>query len=60
MKTLKEQLEGHEADLKQCQDLGHEILKRCHPDAVTTVKHWLNILQTRWEEVGTKLMLKSS
>lgn len=31
--------------------MGQDILRRAHPDAVNTMKHWLTILQARWEEV---------
>ena len=51
---LQEDLEKHEGDLKDCQDLGADILRQCHPDAVSTVKNWLQAIETRWQEVGTK------
>ena len=31
--------------------MGRDILSKCHPDAVTTMKHWLSILQARWDDV---------
>lgn len=27
-----------------------EILAKAHPDAISTIKHWINIIQSRWEE----------
>ena len=50
-KLFLQELKDQEGKLHECLHLGQEILKRCHPDAVTTVKHWLTILQARWEEV---------
>lgn len=50
-KLFLEELKSQEGKLHECLHLGQEILKRCHPDAVTTVKHWLTILHARWEEV---------
>ncbi|XP_075985145.1 dystonin-like protein short stop isoform X26 [Anticarsia gemmatalis] len=42
--------------------LAHSILSKAHPDAVTVIKHWITIIQSRWDEVwqwamqrGTKL-----
>ena len=49
--TFMAELANREVDLEECLKLGGDILKQCHPDAVTTVKHWLTILQARWEEV---------
>ena len=31
--------------------MGRDILSKCHPDALTTMKHWLSILQARWDDV---------
>ncbi|XP_075067641.1 microtubule-actin cross-linking factor 1, isoforms 6/7-like isoform X2 [Mixophyes fleayi] len=31
--------------------LGQEILSACHPDSVITIKSWLNISKTRYQEV---------
>jgi len=53
-------LNQQEAKLQECLRLGHDILTKCHPDATTTVKHWLTILQARWEEVGNCLLPPSS
>ena len=50
--ALTEELEKQEPKLTECLDLGRDILTRCHPDATTTVKHWLNVLQTRWDDVS--------
>ncbi|KAG8534876.1 hypothetical protein GDO81_030053, partial [Engystomops pustulosus] len=31
--------------------LGQEILSSCHPDSIITIKSWLNISKTRYQEV---------
>uniref|UniRef100_A0A8C1L6T3 EF-hand domain-containing protein n=1 Tax=Cyprinus carpio TaxID=7962 RepID=A0A8C1L6T3_CYPCA len=33
--------------------LGEEILSSCHPDSVITIKSWISITKTRYEEVQT-------
>lgn len=54
LQKFQDDLENQEEKLRECLHLGQEILKRAHPDAITTVKHWLTILQARWEEVGVE------
>lgn len=41
--------------LQEALSVGRDILKVAHPDAVTTLKHWLTILQARWDEVSINL-----
>lgn len=31
--------------------LAEEILAKAHPDGGAVVKHWITIIQSRWEEV---------
>lgn len=31
--------------------LAEDILAKAHPDGVATIKHWITIIQSRWEEV---------
>ena len=45
------ELNEQEENLQECLRLGQDILRQCHPDALATVKHWLTVLQARWEEV---------
>ncbi|XP_054274796.1 dystonin isoform X14 [Macrosteles quadrilineatus] len=33
--------------------LAHQILAKAHPDAVPIIKHWITIIQARWDEVST-------
>ena len=36
---------GEEKKLIDCVQLGNDILRRAHPDAIATMKHWINILK---------------
>ncbi len=40
-----------EADKDDTIQLAQEILGKCHPDAVAVIRHWITIIQSRWEEV---------
>lgn len=33
--------------------LAQHILVKAHPDGATVIKHWITIIQSRWEEVST-------
>ena len=33
--------------------LAQQILSKAHPDGATVIKHWITIIQSRWEEVFT-------
>lgn len=55
------QLKDHERFISELKDkqrdrddtvaLAHAILAKAHPDAVTVIKHWITIIQSRWDEV---------
>ncbi|KAJ8305391.1 hypothetical protein KUTeg_015936 [Tegillarca granosa] len=49
-KKFEEELLRQEANLRETLNIGQDIMKRCHPDAVSTMKHWLSVLRARWEE----------
>ncbi|XP_047035660.1 dystonin isoform X33 [Helicoverpa zea] len=40
--------------------LAHSILSKAHPDAVTVIKHWITIIQSRWDEVWQWAMQRGS
>nr|XP_026497636.1 microtubule-actin cross-linking factor 1 isoform X20 [Vanessa tameamea] len=40
--------------------LAHAILAKAHPDAVTVIKHWITIIQSRWDEVWQWAMQRGS
>merc|ERR1719266_2259479 len=48
MAELKEKEKDKDFTLK----LAHDILAKCHPDAVSVIKHWITIIQSRWDEVA--------
>merc|ERR1719192_1307668 len=47
------ELKDKEKDKDFTIDLAEEILKKCHPDAVQVIKHWITIIQSRWDEVSS-------
>merc|ERR1719150_3240910 len=49
MAELKEKEKDKDFTLK----LAHDILAKCHPDAVSVIKHWITIIQSRWDEVAS-------
>ncbi|XP_066434273.1 microtubule-actin cross-linking factor 1, isoforms 6/7-like isoform X2 [Eleutherodactylus coqui] len=48
---LMNTLECQQMALECIVSLGREILSACHPDSVITIKSWLNISKTRYQEV---------
>ncbi|XP_065222471.1 microtubule-actin cross-linking factor 1 isoform X5 [Planococcus citri] len=59
----RNQLSEHEKFMRELADKEHEkdatialaqrILEKAHPDAVSVIKHWITIIQSRWDEVST-------
>ncbi|XP_047739188.1 dystonin [Hyalella azteca] len=57
---VRQQIAEHEAFMQELRikekeknetiAFAEEILAKAHPDAISTIKHWINIIQTRWEE----------
>ncbi|GLD69834.1 microtubule-actin cross-linking factor 1, isoforms 1/2/3/5-like isoform X1 [Lates japonicus] len=46
-------LQAQEVELENIQCLGEEILASCHPDSIITLKSWISVTKTRYEEVQT-------
>nr|XP_695869.5 microtubule-actin cross-linking factor 1, isoforms 1/2/3/5 [Danio rerio] len=46
-------LNAQQEALENIRSLGEEILRCCHPDSVITIKSWISITNTRYEEVQT-------
>lgn len=44
-------LEEKSLALGKAISMGEAILAICHPDSITTVKHWNTIIKARFEEV---------
>ncbi|KAG9355616.1 hypothetical protein JZ751_000454 [Albula glossodonta] len=49
MQTVEEK----RVDVNKAAGLGEAILAVCHPDCITTIKHWITIIRARFEEVLT-------
>jgi len=49
MAEVKEKEKDKDYTLK----LAHDILANCHPDAVSIIKQWITIIQSRWDEVAS-------
>ncbi|XP_060807170.1 uncharacterized protein LOC106135826 isoform X13 [Amyelois transitella] len=45
------ELKEKQRDKEETIALAHSILGKAHPDAVTVIKHWITIIQSRWDEV---------
>nr|XP_006813086.1 PREDICTED: dystonin isoform X1 [Saccoglossus kowalevskii] len=50
-KDFKKLMAAEESRLKDTIAMGMAILKKCHPDAETVIKHWITVLEARWAEV---------
>ncbi|XP_029690730.1 dystonin isoform X9 [Takifugu rubripes] len=50
-KEFMKNLEEKRAALNKATSMGEAILTICHPDSITTVKHWNTIIKARFEEV---------
>ncbi|XP_077362461.1 microtubule-actin cross-linking factor 1 isoform X5 [Festucalex cinctus] len=46
-------VEEKRAEVNQAAGMGEAILTLCHPDSITTIKHWITIIRARFEEVLT-------
>ncbi|XP_076629250.1 dystonin-like protein short stop isoform X13 [Colletes latitarsis] len=51
-KFLRE-LRTKEMEKNQTLELAHAILAKAHPDGVLVIRHWITIIQSRWDEVAT-------
>lgn len=45
-------VEEKRLDVNSAVGMGEAILSVCHPDCVTTIKHWITIIRARFEEVS--------
>ncbi|KAM9839141.1 microtubule-actin cross-linking factor 1, isoforms 1/2/3/4 [Aulostomus maculatus] len=46
-------VEEKRSDVNKAAGMGEGILTVCHPDSITTIKHWITIIRARFEEVLT-------
>ncbi|KAJ8250314.1 hypothetical protein COCON_G00222360 [Conger conger] len=52
-KEFMKKLEEKRGALTKATSMGEAILTICHPDSITTIKHWNTIIKARFEEVQT-------
>ncbi|XP_034505673.1 microtubule-actin cross-linking factor 1 isoform X15 [Ailuropoda melanoleuca] len=52
-KEFMKKVEEKRADVSTAVAMGEAILAACHPDCITTIKHWITIIRARFEEVLT-------
>ncbi|XP_076598907.1 dystonin isoform X6 [Chaetodon auriga] len=50
-KEFMKKLEEKRVALNKAASMGEAILTICHPDSITTIKHWNTIIKARFEEV---------
>ncbi|XP_013767299.1 dystonin isoform X3 [Pundamilia nyererei] len=50
-KVFMKRLEEKRVALNKAASMGEAILSICHPDSITTIKHWNTIIKARFEEV---------
>uniref|UniRef100_V9K7K6 Dystonin-like protein n=1 Tax=Callorhinchus milii TaxID=7868 RepID=V9K7K6_CALMI len=50
-KEFVRKLEENRLGLNVAVGMGEAILAICHPDSITTIKHWITIIRARFEEV---------
>ncbi|KAM4701985.1 microtubule-actin cross-linking factor 1 [Discoglossus pictus] len=52
-KEFMKKVEEKHLDVNSAVSMGEGILTVCHPDCITTIKHWITIIRARFEEVLT-------
>ncbi|GFQ91888.1 hypothetical protein TNCT_652961 [Trichonephila clavata] len=60
--STKKQISDHENFLSGMKDkdnlkndtlnLAQEILQKCHPEGISVIRHWITIIQSRWDEIS--------
>lgn len=57
MQDFMKNLEEKRLALNKATSMGEAILSICHPDSITTIKHWNTIIKARFEEVCLFLLV---
>ncbi|XP_035384751.1 microtubule-actin cross-linking factor 1 isoform X15 [Electrophorus electricus] len=52
-RDFMQKVEEKRVDVTKAAGMGEAILAVCHPDCITTIKHWITIIRARFEEVLT-------
>lgn len=50
-RNFMQTVEEKRVDVNKAAGMGEAILAVCHPDCITTIKHWITIIRARFEEV---------
>ncbi|XP_069051429.1 microtubule-actin cross-linking factor 1 isoform X15 [Lepisosteus oculatus] len=50
-KEFLKSVEEKRGSVNEAAGMGEAILTVCHPDCITTIKHWITIIRARFEEV---------
>ncbi|XP_012383298.1 dystonin isoform X7 [Dasypus novemcinctus] len=50
-KEFMKKLEEKRTELNRATCMGDTVLAICHPDSISTIKHWITIIRARFEEV---------
>ncbi|XP_035224503.1 microtubule-actin cross-linking factor 1-like isoform X1 [Stegodyphus dumicola] len=45
------EMEKQEVTKNNTLEIAHDILKKCHPDGLSVIRHWITIIQSRWDEI---------
>lgn len=59
-RKVREEMSSKVHEKDRTISLAQDILSKCHPDAVSTVNHWISIIQSRWEELSNWLKSRES
>lgn len=51
--AFSEEMAVQEKNKESTVKIAQAILDKCHPEAITVIKHWITIIQSRWEEVNS-------
>lgn len=52
LEKIRRELAEKEIEKDRTLELAHTVLAKAHPNAVNVIKHWITIIQSRWEEVS--------
>lgn len=53
LERFMRELETKEIEKDNTLDLARSILAKAHPDGAAVIKHWITIIQSRWDEVSS-------
>lgn len=59
LQEFMKKLEEKRAELSKATSKGDALLALCHPDSITTIKHWITIIQARFEEVSAPSLVSA-